>query len=100
MIIKRVIDGNEYEFVLDPTELFNAYREQEHLYDVSDIESYFDCFDADDIVDFCGMNREEVEKLFDYMAYEMRRKMDKYNMSFEFARDEAIKDVIEERKGV
>lgn len=96
MTIERVIDGNEYKIVLTPRELLSAYTEQQHEYDVTDIELYFDCFDDDDIMDFCGATRKDVEKLFDDMAYEMRRKIDKYEMSFEFARDEAIKDVIEE----
>lgn len=94
--MKIIRDGKEIE--LTPNELFQAYEEQEHAFDKGDVESELDCFDDDYLIENYGMTREQIDVFIDEMAYRMRRYMDKYDMSFEYARDEAIRDVAKEYK--
>lgn len=93
MIIVREIGGKKTEFVLTSDELYDAYREQQYLFDRADIEDQFEVSD-EDCVDCWGITRKEAEPLFDDMAAEMRRNIDKYDMSWEYARPEAIREVI------
>jgi len=64
-------------FDLTGDELFKAYVEQEHLFDVRDVKDHFDedQYSAD-----------EVEKI----AWEARRQCDKYDLDFACAIDEAL----------
>jgi hypothetical protein len=76
MKIKRVVNGIEHEFELTGTELYKAYIEQEHIYDLADVEAYLD-------------NKCPADQL-EEIAYEARRQMDKYGVSLDFAIEEAV----------
>lgn len=65
--IIREIDGVPHEFVLTDDELFNAYVEQEHKFDVENVRNAID-----DISN----------ELADELAYAVRREIDKYNLDF------------------
>lgn len=93
MTIVREIGGKKTEFVLTSEELYNAYREQQFLFDRADIEDQFEMAD-EHCVNCWGITKKEAETLFDDMAAEMRRNIVKYDMSWEYARDDAIREVI------
>lgn len=76
MIISRTINGVEYEFELNSQELYDAYIEQEHKWDVSDVDARYGHLLSDEQVDA--------------VAYEMRRQRDKYDLDFESAIEEAL----------
>ena len=97
MKITREINGKTHTFELTEDELYNAYFEQEHIFDVDDISSFFDELDDGDIMSEYGKTREEVKWHYDEIAYEMRRQMDKYDVDMWYARGEAIRQVFPER---
>lgn len=99
MKIKRTVNGKEMIFELTDNELFNAFEEQEHIWDVNAVEGYVSLFDNDDYIETWGITKEQYEELVDEMAYRMRRYVLKYEMSEEYAQDEAINDVIKEHYG-
>lgn len=85
--MKIIREGKEIE--LTSTELFDAYVEQEHLFDIQNI--------INNMVN--NLSEDEYEKLKDnrdfieYAADELRRNQDKYDMDFEYALPEAIRKV-------
>lgn len=87
--MKIIRDGIEIELTSD--ELFNAYLEQESLFDIENIENNMAYY----------LNEEEYEKLKDNRdfiesaAYELRHNQDKHNMDFEFAIRDAFQDTKE-----
>lgn len=99
MTITREIDGKAIEIELTSRELYDAYVEQEHYFDKCDIEDMIVGWEDDDIVEVYGVTRDAFESLVEEMAYRKRRYMDKYDVSWDYARDEAIRDVIREEKG-
>ena len=94
MKIKRTIDGKEFEFELTPQELYEAFAEQEFKFDLSSVRSYFEDYSDDDLYEEYAMTREELEACFDDIAVELRRNMDKYDMSFEYALPAAVSEVL------
>lgn len=89
MVIKRQVAGKDIEIELSPRELCDAYYEQEHNYDVEDVKVRFDDMIDDEFEDH-GLTREYAEAHMDEIAYNKRRNMTKYEMSWEYALDEAI----------
>lgn len=98
MKIKREVNGVPMEFELTDDELWSAFQEKERQFDRQDIEDAVCGLEDEDIDDLYGVSREVLESLFDQMAYEKRRNQDKYDMSWEFARDEAIRTVVRHYK--
>lgn len=94
--ILRNMNGEDVEFELTRGELYSAYEEQQHIFDKADVEDIIDQMDDDTIMANYGVSMAAAEDLVDEIAYRMRRYIDKYDMSWESARDEAIKDVIAE----
>jgi hypothetical protein len=99
MTIKRNVNGIEMEFELTDTELYDAYEEKQHKYDNDAIDDYFCSWDDEDIKEEYGLTRTELEELYDEMSQRMRRYIDKYDCSWDYARDEAINDVLREEIG-
>lgn len=93
MTIKREIDGKQYEFQLTDTELYLAFSEQQFQYDQDDVRDVLWAFDDDDLSESYGVTRAEFESLVGEMAVEMRRNIDKYDMSWQYARDEAVSEI-------
>ena len=100
MKIFREVGGASMEFELTSVELYDAFCEQEHLYDRADIEAVFNEIDDDEILDGYGFTRDEIKEFFEDMAHRKRHYMDKYALSSESAVDEAINRVIDERKAM
>lgn len=94
MTIKRTVNGTELEFQLTDDELSNAYFEQQFNFDVQDVRDAVIGWEDDDVIGVYGINTETFMKLSDEMAIEMRRNIDKYDMDWDYARDEAIRDVV------
>lgn len=79
MTITRIINGKELELELNSQELYDAYIEQEHKWDVSDVDARYGHLLTDEQVDA--------------LAYEMRRQRDKYDLDFETAMEEALRNL-------
>ena len=94
MKIKRTIDGQEFEFELTPSELYDAFAEQQFQYDLSIVRYYFEDYSDDDIKEEYGRTRKELEACFEDIAVELRRNMDKYEMSLEYALPTAVNEVV------
>lgn len=98
MKISREIDGKTYEFELTRDEIYRAFNEQEHIYDVADIEDVVFYMEEEEVLVEYGVSKESFLAMKDEMAYEKRRNMDKYDMSWDYARDEAISSVLATHK--
>lgn len=95
MEIKREIDGKTYVFKLTGDELYRAFWEQEHNFDCDDVRDYLYGFEDADLIDSFGADSKEIEENIDDIAYEMRRQMDKYDVDMDYAREEAIRAVLD-----
>lgn len=94
MTIERYIQRKPYEFVLTDDELFAAYLEQQHIFDRDDCADAIAWLKGEEILEAYGVTYDTFHALLDDMAVEMRRNIDKYDMSWQSARDEAVRDVI------
>ena len=94
MVIKREVNGAVHEFELTDNERLNAYEEQQHLYDITDVRDHFACMKEAELIASHGKTMAEIEALFDDIAYEMRRNIDKYDMDWQAARDAAIGEIL------
>lgn len=99
MTIKRVVNGVEMEFELTHDELFNAYCEQEHKWDVQACKDYFyDTYSDEEW--FENTSKKTKQCVIEAAAINMRRYINKYDMDFysacSGAIDEAIDEYIEE----
>ncbi len=86
--MKIIREGKEIE--LTKEELFNAYLEQENLFDVQNIEDNMECYLDEDEFDMLKGNENFIEEA----ANELRRNQDKYDMDYE----NAIREAFEETK--
>lgn len=80
MIITRTINGVEFEFELNSQELYEAYMEQQHKWDINFVRNLTSCNYNYDLTD------DEVSAV----AREARRQADKYDLDFDFATAEAL----------
>lgn len=97
MVIKRTIDGKDRMFVLTKTELFDAYCEQEHIWDVDYVESQLESGLFEEIEDICVDEADRAE-IAEEIASEMRRQINKYDLSQEYAFTEAFHEIRNRRK--
>ena len=79
MTITRIINGTEMEFELNSQELYDAFCEQEHKWDVSYVDS--------------NLRSPLPEDQVHAIAWEMRRQIDKYGLEMAYAFDEAISEL-------
>lgn len=93
MTIKRTIDGKEHEFVLTSGELFDAYCEQEHIWDADYVGSEL----SEELEEFC-VDEADRRNIANAIAYEMRRQIDRYEMSSECALEEAFNEIKKRRE--
>ena len=94
--MKILRDGKEYELTSD--ELFAAYLEQEHIYDLDDVKSELELIIEDDIDEELYVEAAKRiysdENMLHNVAYSKRRNMDRYNMEWSYAVSEAVKDAV------
>ena len=100
MIIRRTINKTQIGIELTADELHEAYKEQQHKYDVSAIENYGQMIEPEYMLEEIGCTYEEFESMKEDMAYEMRKLIDKDDYNWDYARSEAVDNIIKERKGV
>ena len=81
-----------HEFELSPKEQREAYDTQRLAYYESDIENQFDLVLGEDYETY-GIRKADAEPLFGDMARRMVRNIDKNDMQWQYAADEAIKEV-------
>lgn len=93
MTIKRTIDRKEHEFVLTSGELFDAYCEQEHIWDADYVGSEL----SEELEEFC-VDEADRKNIAEAIAYEMRRQIDKYEMSPEYALEKAFNEIKKRRE--
>lgn len=86
--MKIIREGKEIE--LTKEELFNAYLEQENLFDIQNIEDNMECYLDENEFDMLKGNENFIEET----ANELRRNQDKYDMDYE----NAIREAFEETK--
>lgn len=94
MIIER--HGIKYE--LTPRELRHAYEEQQHNYDISDIENELDIARDDYIEEFAIDLHPVTEEEIGEMAKELRSILDRdADANWSLARGEAVYEVLRRR---
>ena len=98
MTIKRLVNGEVMEFELTQLEMYDAYEEQQHKFDIQDIDGFFCSYDNDECIQEYGFSRTEIETIYEDMADRMRRYIDKYDCSWDYSRDTAIQEILNERK--
>lgn len=76
MIITRTIEGKEIEIKLSEQELFDAFIEQERIWDVDYVTNESECDDRFDYI-----TDEEKADAIEVIATEMRRRANKYGES-------------------
>ena len=100
--MKIIRDGREYE--LTRQEMWDAFEEQQHKYDIDDVESVIhDTYDADDFFETFGITQEQAEANIDRIAYRKRKYQDEYDNHWDEAAKEAIEyyaDEIKEQEAV
>lgn len=90
MTINRQIDGKNVQIELTAQELSYAYEEQEHNYDIEDVQNELDCMDDEDFANV-GVTRNFTETHIEEIAYKKRENMDKYGMNWEEALGYALR---------
>lgn len=96
MTIKRMIDGREYRFELTEDELYDAYKEEEHVLDIEGVEDMVCGWFDEDFAETYGVDRVKFRSLIPAIAYRMRKYISERGMSWDDARDEAANDVTSE----
>ena len=79
-------DGKQYE--LTANELFQAYKEQEHIYDLDNIRMNMEDYLDEDVYECLKDNEEFIAEA----AERLRNNQNKHNMDYESALDAALKD--------
>lgn len=90
MKIKREINGQMIEIELTEQELYQAYCEQEEIFDRDSCDNYFEMM-------YChekwyeDVDEESRLNIVEAAATELRRNINKYDMSWDYAMDEAFR---------
>ncbi len=93
MQVNRVIGGASVAIELSETELFAAYEEQQHLFDIESVRGVFDSMADSDLLEAYGMTYEQLDPLVEEMAIDLRHNLRK-EMRWEYALSEAIEATI------
>lgn len=92
MTITREINGEQVGIELTADERWQAYIEEEEQCDRDAVADYIDEYDEEDFKNTYGIERSEAEERLDEIGSTLRRLVDKYDMSWEFAREEALNE--------
>lgn len=96
MKIYRNINGQNMEIELTPAEMLDAYTEIQRNGDKADIQELYDWLDPEDIERTYHITKEKLDAGLDEMAKNMRRSIDKWGCSWEYARDDAFNEFLAE----
>ena len=94
MKITRIINGINVEIELTSTEMLDAYCEKQTQFDKQDIQDLYNWLSPEEIESTYHITKEKLDAGLDEMAYELRRNIDKYDMHWDSARDEAFNDYL------
>lgn len=97
MTIIRTIASKSYPITLTREEAWGCYLEVQRKLDLEDIKDLFSGLTDDDTIPWIGAAVKECVPLFDEMASELRRNIDKYDMTWDSAREYAVRDVVTRR---
>lgn len=89
MKIKRNVNGQEMEFELTGNEMWQAYREQEHLFLVEDVRGYIEEMDG-----VPELTEEQIDRVIDLVT-EWMDKNDNISETRWAIVDDAIEEVLE-----
>ena len=92
MKITREVNGQTVEFELTHKEMIDTFLEQQEAFDAQDIEMLVESFSEEDFIEIYGLNRSVVLKNAEEIGSRMRKNIEKYDMDWESARDEAVSD--------
>ena len=95
MKIQRIIRGLEVEIELTSDELFRAYSEQEHKFDIDDILEELETGD-EDTDNYNDIPIAWLKENVSEIAYLKRRNIDKYGLEWREAVRQAINDYARE----
>lgn len=99
MVITRKINGVEHQITLTHSELRKAYDEQQHLYDIDDIDNELEIA-YEDYAEEYGLEKRPVtqqEKVG--MALRLRKLLDyDADASWSACRSQAVSDILSERE--
>lgn len=102
MKIQREVNGMMVEFELTPEELSGAYNEQQHLFDVQDIKDKIEGeMDPGEFEEEYGVPADLVlqnDALLNEIARESRHNQDHYGQEWQYARDDAIREVLDQHR--
>ena len=93
MYITRQVGDQIMRFELTARELYDAYIEQEFLFDREDVTTVFENMSDEEIIEEFGKTRKEMEPLYDAIASAKRRYIDKYDWKWQDALEQALADV-------
>lgn len=97
MTIKRTINGKEMSFDLTSHELFDAFIEQEHQFDVESVKLYADEWKSDEgFMEDLHVTRRQFLDVIDDIAYRLRKYIGEYDMERWEAIECAMYDVLRE----
>ena len=85
------IERNGQPIELTADELMKAYYEQEHNFDMQDVQEYIEEYDDETIF---SVDKARLFELIDDIATEERRLMDKWGLRWYDAIDQAIENVL------
>lgn len=100
MTITREIDGKAVEIELTDDELHTAYEAKQFQFDRADMEDYLINYDdcSDDFKEQYGQEYANAMDNLDELARLMRRNITKWDVSWEYARGQAIEDWVSDLK--
>ncbi len=98
-VITRNINGTELSIPLTDVEIYSAYKYLQGLFDEQDVRNLILDMSNDEIKKKYGISKKKFEALIPDMAIEMRRNIDKYDVDWEYAREEDVDFVIQEGIG-
>ena len=94
MTITREILGTPVTIELTSREIYDAHNLYQHECDMQDCKDIYEYLSDEDIIKSYGVTRRELDDSLDAMATELRRNIDKYDMHWDSARDEAFSTIV------
>lgn len=92
MKITREVNGQTVEFELTHKEMVDTFFEQQEAFDAQDIEMLVENFSEEDFIEIYGLSPSVVLENAEEIGSRMRKNIEKYDMDWESARDEAVSD--------
>jgi glutamate/tyrosine decarboxylase-like PLP-dependent enzyme len=92
MKITRKINGEMVEIELAESEVLDAFYEMQNKFDGQDMEDYITESSDAECLDIYGVDQNTMLDNVEEIGRILRNYINNYDMSFEFARDEALRN--------